>query len=392
MKHLETGLFSTAASIYHSAEVPRKLVLIGGGHVHALLLLELGRKPLAGVSITLVSDMAQAPYTGMLPGYISGAYSQAEIHIDLPRLCDFARARFIPASAHRLDLKQRKVQLAHSDSPLSADLVSINVGSLPSREGVAGADAYVIPAKPVSHLLAGWERVMETAARNISPLRIVVVGGGAGGVELALAMQSQLRNKAKLTIIHGQPNLLPGHNSYVQHILLELLRKRKLNLITGKRVVKVTANSVNLDDGQDLAADFIFWATHATPPAWLRESGLDVTAEGFVLVKSTLQTLKYPWIFAAGDVAAVENQKLPKSGVFAISMAQPLEHNLRAYLSGGLLDDYKPQRHSLSLIGTADGRAVASYGCIGGRSVLFWKWKNWIDRRFMRQFDTLPMS
>jgi selenide,water dikinase len=104
-----------------------------------------------------------------------------------------------------------------------------------------------------------------------------------------------------------------------------------------------------------------------------------------------LQAINYSWIFAAGDVAAIEGQKLPKSGVFAVRMAKPLENNLRAYLSDNSLRDYKPQRRSLSLIGTADGRAVASYGCLAGRSVLFWHWKTWIDRRFMRQFQNLPI-
>lgn len=379
-------------SIYPSLspKVPRQLVLIGGGHVHALLLLGLGKKPLPGVNVALVSDVVQAPYSGMLPGHIGGVYSQAEMHIDLPRLCYFARARFIQASACQLDLEQRKIQLAPIESSLSPDLVSINVGSVPSMKGVTGANIHAIPSKPVSHLLSGWARVKAVAAKSIRPLRIIVVGGGAGGVELALAMHSQLGSKAELTIVHGRPNLLPGHNSHVQHILLELLWKRKLNLVTGKTVIKVTSNSLSLSDGQVFDVDFVFWVTHATPPAWLRESGLDVTSEGFVRVRPTLQALKYSWIFAAGDVAAIENQKLPRSGVLAVRMARPLEHNLRAYLSGGLLTDYKPRRHSLSLIGTADGCAVASYGCLGGRSVLFWKWKNWIDRRFMRQFDPLP--
>jgi NADH dehydrogenase FAD-containing subunit len=146
-------------------------------------------------------------------------------------------------------------------------------------------------------------------------------------------------------------------------------------------------HSVRLDDGQRLAGDFIFWVTQITPPAWLGESGLDITREGFIRIKPTLQAINHPWIFAAGDAASIENQKLPKSGVFAVRMAKPLEHNLRAYLSGRLLNDYKPQRYSLSLIGTADGRAIASYSHWAARSAFFWWLKNRIDRRFMRQFQ-----
>jgi selenide,water dikinase len=221
--------------------------------------------------------------------------------------------------------------------------------------------------------------------------QIVIVGGGAGGVELALAMHSRLGYKAGFTIIHSGPQLLPGHNSGVHRIISRLLGERGIAAITNARVVEVTADSVRLDDGRCLAADFIFWVTQAAPPAWLAKSGLDTTPDGFVRTWPTLQAINYSWIFAAGDVAAIEGQKLPKSGVFAVRMAKPLENNLRAYLSDNSLADYKPQRRSLSLIGTADGRAVASYGCLAGHSVLFWHWKTWIDRRFMRQFQNLPI-
>jgi selenide,water dikinase len=170
-----------------------------------------------------------------------------------------------------------------------------------------------------------------------------------------------------------------------------LLEERGITAIMNARVVEVIADSVRLDDGRCLPADFTFWVTQTAPPAWLAESGLDTMPDGFVRIQPTLQAINYSWIFAAGDVAAIEGQKLPKSGVFAVRMAKPLENNLRAYLRGKSLRDYKPQRRSLSLIGTADGRAVASYGCLAGRSVLFQHWKTWIDRRFMRQFQNLPI-
>lgn len=164
---------------------------------------------------------------------------------------------------------------------------------------------------------------------------------------------------------------------------------RAVTVVKGRRVVEVMQDHLRLDGGQTLPADFVFWAAQAAPSLWLEESGLDTTSEGFVRVAPTLQTLSHPGIFAAGDVAAVQNRALPKSGVFAVRMAKPLERNLRAYLAGPPLSAYKPQRHSLSLIGTADRRAIASYGPWAGHSALFWRWKDWIDRRFMKQFTNL---
>jgi selenide,water dikinase len=379
---------------HSSAASPRKLILIGGGHTHVLLLRELGKKPLRNVRLTLVSDVKDAPYSGMLPGHISGIYSRAEMQIDLPRLCNLAGARFIHAKVLGLDLARKQVLLPDNVAPVEADLVSINVGGMPRMKDIVGAESWAIPAKPVPELLCGWKRALATAPGGKGTFHIVIVGGGAGGVELALAMHAQVGYKAAFTIIHGGPQLLPGHDSGVHRALTRLLEERGIAAIMKAKVVEVNVDSVRLDDGRRLPADFTFCVTQTAPPAWLAESGLDTTPDGFVRIQPTLQAINYSWVFAAGDVAAIEGQKLPKSGVFAVRMAKPLENNLRAYLSDSLLRNYKPQRRSLSLIGTADGRAIASYGCLTGRSVLFWHWKTWIDRRFMRQFQNsaLPFS
>jgi pyridine nucleotide-disulfide oxidoreductase family protein len=351
-----------------------------------LLLQKLRENPLVGVRMTLVSEFECAAYSGMLPGHISGFYREAELLIDLRHLCRLANVRFIHAKACGMNLKQRQVLLNGGAAPLAADLVSINVGGLPDMGGVEGAKSWAIPAKPVPRLLHGWASTLAAAENSTGRLRIILVGGGAGGVELALAMHSRLPH-AGFTIIHSEPQLLSGHNSRVQHIVRNLLLERNLAAITGAKVVEVMSDSVRLDDGQHLAADFVFWVTQAVPPPWLGESGLDITGEGFIRVNPTLQAINHPWIFAAGDAASIENRKLPKSGVFAVRMAKPLEHNLRACLSGGLLKDYKPQRYNLSLIGTADGRAIASYGRWAARSAFFWWLKNRIDQRFIRQFQ-----
>ena len=336
--------------------------------------------------MTLVSEFERAAYSGMLPGHISGFYQQAELLIDLRQLCRRANVQFIHAKACGMDLKQKQVLLDGVVAPLAADLVSINVGGLPDMGGVEGAKSWAIPAKPVPRLLKGWASTLAAAENSVGRLQIILVGGGAGGVELALAMRSRLQN-AEFTIIHSGPRLLPEHSSCAQRIARTLLPERNVAVITGARVIEVMPDSVRLDDGQRLRADFVFWVTQAVPPAWLGESGLDITCEGYIRVKPTLQAINHPWVFAAGDAASIENQKLPKSGVFAVRMAKPLEHNLRAYLSGRLLKNYKPQRYSLSLIGTADGRAIASYSHWAARSAFFWWIKDWIDRRFMRQFQ-----
>lgn len=364
----------------------RELVLIGGGHTHALVLHEFAKRPLQRTHITLISDVEHAPYSGMLPGHVAGFYTHDEMHIDLPRLCKRAGAHFFKASVDGLDLSSRCALVDGGWIDPVADVISINVGSTPDMHSVPGVAEWAIPSKPVPQLLAGWERLKAAAKSAARPLQVVVVGGGAGGLELALAMHSQIKGQAQFTIIHRGHHLLPGHNERVRHLLLEVLMARGITLRLEQRVTEVKADGVHLQNGDWLPADFVFWITQPTPPAWLRGSGLALTDDGFIRVKPTLQSLHHPWIFAAGDVATIEECTTPKSGVYAVRMAKPLAANLRAALDDDLPVNYQPQKSILSIIGTADGKAVASRRWLALHSRLMWRWKDWIDRRFMAQF------
>jgi len=375
----------------------RRLVLVGGGHTHALVLLALGKNPLPGSRITLVSDVESAPYSGMLPGHVAGLYGAAEMHIDLPRLCRYAGADFVSAHVNGYDPETGTLQREGSDPlDLRPDFISFNVGSAPQLDAVAGARRWAIPSKPVPELLTGWTRVREAAARMApggEPLRIVIVGGGAGGVELTLAMQSQLPGTTRFDLVHGGDHLLPGHNPRVRRLFEDLLAARGITARLGRRVVEVTGEETRLDDGSSLKSDFVFWVTQPAPPAWLRHSGLALIEKGFLRVGPTLECVGRAGIFAAGDVASIEDVPLPKSGVYAVRMAAPLEANLRAAWFGNPLVTYRPQRHILSLIGTADGRAVVSRPWLPTlHSKIAWRWKDEIDRRFMRQFETVDRS
>lgn len=372
-----------------TSQSERELVLVGGGHAHALAVRMLGLRPLAGMRVTLISESEYAPYSGMLPGHIAGFYRWADMHIDLRALCDFASVKFISARVTGLNLKQREVYCEGCD-PIRADVLSLNVGATPRLSDCPGAEQWTIPSKPVSRLLAGWEQVQAAGRETGRSLRIVIVGGGAGGVELTLAMQRQLPAHARFSLIHHGDQLLPGHNERVRATLTKLLQERGIAVRLSTRVSEVTPHSVRMDAGATIESDFVFWVTQAMPAPWVSKSGLAVTNEGFVRVAATLQSLSHSWVFAAGDAATLENCALPKSGVFAVRMAKPLVANLCAYCAGTALQPYQPQRHFLNLIGTADGKAVASRRWLAGHSRLFWHWKDWIDRRFMRQFSRLP--
>ena len=381
--------------------IVKDLVLIGGGHSHAIVLRMFGMKPLLGVRLTLITEASDTPYSGMLPGHVAGFYSHDECHIDLLRLAQFAQAQLYVDRVIGLDLETKKVLCANRP-PVAFDVLSIDIGSTPATLTVLGAAEYAIPAKPVPQLLAQWNQVVDRVADSPQqPICLGIVGGGAGGVELALSMQSHLHqilkaaqqplNNVQIHLFHSDAELMPHYSSWVRRRFQEIFTQRGIQLHLLERVSEVQPHKINCDSGLKVECDYIFWVTQASAPDWLKACGLKTDAQGFIQVHDTLQSVSHPDVFAAGDIATMVNHPRPKAGVFAVRQGKPLFQNLRRSLLEKPLKVYKPQKQYLSLIGTGDGRAIATRGAFGfGSSQLLWRWKDWIDRQFMQRFSNLP--
>ena len=380
--------------------VVKDLVLIGGGHAHVAVLKALAMDPLPGVRITLISTDESTPYSGMIPGVIAGHYRHREAHIDLFSLCQFAGAQFYRARVLGMDLENQRVEL-EGRPPAAFDLVSVNTGSTPSIGGIPGAAEFALPAKPIEGLLEGWESIVERYRSDKEKvLRLVVVGGGAGGVELALSMQYRLRKMSRdsdgptaepdVRLLTMTEAILPTHNPRVRSKFARVLRDRGIKVHSNHRVVRVGAKEVYCDPGSTVPYDVLIWVTHAVAPQWIQASGLSTDTDGFLAVNERLQSVSHPYVFAAGDVAAVLPFKRPKSGVFAVKQGPALVRNLRLVLRGEQLRPFRPQREFLSLISTGDRYAVASRGKLACEGAWVWKWKDWIDRRWMKKYQELP--
>lgn len=380
--------------------VTTDLVLIGGGHSHAIALKLFGMKPLPGVRLTLITDVSHAPYSGMLPGHVAGFYSFDETHIDLRRLARFSQAQFLRDRAIGLDLVNNKVICANRP-PVSFDYLSIDIGSTPATNSIPGASEYAIAAKPVPQFLQAWNRVVEAVTNNPKqPISITIVGGGAGGVELALNMQARLHQVLKnarqsldnltIHIVHSGADLLAGHSRWVSQRLQQILFNRGIKLHLQETVTEVLPDKVICRSGLTVECDYTFWVTQASAPSWIKESGIATDSQGFILVKDTLQSVSHPHIFAAGDIATMQHYSRPKAGVFAVRQGKPLFENLQRIILGKKLKAYIPQKYYLSLIGTGDKIAIASWSFLGWESPLLWRWKDSIDRKFMQRFSNLP--
>lgn len=382
----------------NTSPVVKDLVLIGGGHAHVTVLKRLAMKPVPGLRVTLLTRDIHTPYSGMLPGYVAGHYNYDDCHIDLGPLARFAGARLYHNRVTGLDTHNKQVTAAGRPS-IHYDLLSINIGARPGSINVPGVDQFAIAAKPIDRFLDQWNAMAERACASKDRFRIVVVGGGAGGVEVALSTLHRLRQTLRQAgddpgrldycLVTHSDGVMYSHNPAVRKRFERIFAERDICIKTGHSVVEVQSDKVVLDDGTELPADAVLWVTTAAAPGWLAEAGLAVDDAGFMRVDRNLQSLSHENIFAAGDIASLVDPR-PKSGVFAVRQGPVLAHNLAAAATGKRLKPYHPQKNFLGLISTGNKYAIASYGSWSHESAWLWRLKDWIDTRFMRKFNELP--
>jgi len=346
-------------------------------------------RPLDGVRITLVSEASSAAYSGMLPGHVAGHYTDEEIRIDLRRLCRAAGARFVAARACGLDPVAGVVELEGRPG-FSFDLVSLNTGSTPDLARVPGAAEHAIPVKPVDRFLDRLEAV--TAGQGVRS--IAMVGGGATGVEMILALRHRLGMDAghRFTLFEAGPHILPTLNPRAGGLVLRAMTDLDVEVVSGVTVSRVEDGRLCLSDGRRVSAEVIAWATGARAPDWFRDTMLGVDDRGFVRVDDTLRSVSHPSVFAAGDVASLDSASLAKAGVFAVREGPVLADNLRAALMDRPLRPYRPQRRFLNLLATGPKHAVASRGSFAAAGDWAWRWKDKIDRRFMARYADMAVT
>lgn len=391
--------FPLPVTFVQPAPAVKDLVLVGGGHAHLTVLKRFGMRPLPGVRLTLVTRTSQSPYSGMLPGLVAGHYAADDMHFDMRTLADFAGARFIHAEVTGLDPGARRI-LCRDRAPIEYDVLSLNTGSVPAQAALAAQAAWATPVKPIDAFHARWLALKTRALAATGPFAIGVVGGGAGGVELLLAVRHRLRTELAAAgrdaghlafhLVAASTELLPSHNARVRARFAQLFARQGIRVHLGERIVDFAEDAMVSATGRRFRFDEMLWVTQAAPAPWFAEAGLAVDADGCVRVDTALRSVSHPEIFAAGDCATIDGAVRPKSGVYAVRQGPFLADNLRRALAGEALRGYRPQRDALALISTGPRHAIASRGrwALGGDWV--WRWKDFIDRRFMRKFQVLP--
>jgi pyridine nucleotide-disulfide oxidoreductase family protein len=368
----------------------KRLVMLGGGHTHLHVLAAMAREPMPGVQAVLATPHPRQIYSGMLPGWIAGHYTLDECAIALEPLARAAKVELALSAAVSIDAKERTVTLADG-RVAEYDVLSVDTGATVDRDAIRGAREHGLFVRPLEHFVQLFDRVPALAADRV--LDVVVVGGGAAGFEVAMALHHRLNGaaaeRARVCLVTGDATVLPSFDANVRQRAVNALRRARITLMNQK-VVEVGPAQVQLDNGARLVCDVPLLALPTVAPPWVQRSGLALDEQGFVATTATLQSTSHPEVFAAGDVATRNDRALPKSGVFAVRAGPALALNLRRRLAGGELMPWQPRERSLYLLSCGERRAIASWGQLSAQGRWVWWWKDQIDRGFVGSFAQMP--
>jgi len=359
----------------------RRLLLLGGGHAHVRVLTDFAAAPPASVELRLVTPYRRQMYSGMVPGLVAGHYLEQDCVIPLAPLARAAGARVVWSSATALDAAARRVTLADG-STLDYDLLSIDTGAEIDRGRLAGAREHAVFVRPIEPFVRVLDDLAARAAATA--LDVVFIGGGAAGVELALAFAFRQAG-ARVALVTGGGEPLAGYPPAVMRHARRHLERRGVTVLRDA-CAEVQPGSLRLAGGARVACDAAIVATGVDAPRWLASSGLALDERGFVRTGATLQSVSHANVFAAGDVATRDDAPHPKSGVYAVRAGPPLALNLRRAAGGGDLVPYRPQRRSLNLVSCGGRRAIVSWGSVSAEGAWAWWWKDRIDRAFIARY------
>lgn len=369
----------------------RRLVLVGGGHAHVEVLRVAARAPMRGVEIALISPFARQLYSSTMPAQLREGGAEEPRAFDLVSLCKGANARFIEGSADRVVPGEHPVVYA-AGKTLECDALSLDIGSVPAALATSGVGEHAFAIRPLLCWRDLLTRIAELTRRG-GTVPCCVVGGGAAGIELALALEHRLRASGvhgRVSLVDAAQRLMPGIPERVSARVVAILAARGITIHTGESVSGVDSEGVALGDGRRVESVLTIWATGAAAPPLIGQSALPTDSDGYLLVDEMLQSTDGSPIWGAGDCVAMAHAPwAPKSGVIAVRAAPILAHNLRAAVEGGTMRRYHPQRHAMAILDTSDERGLLIWRSLTSHSRWALTLKSLIDRRFLARYSAI---
>jgi NADH dehydrogenase FAD-containing subunit len=371
----------------------KKLVFLGAGHAHLYALAAFKQAPRIDTDMHLITPFDHVVYSGMVPCMVAGHDSADDCTISIPKLLDDSNKnsaiKITYAACTGIDTVTQHLHLSNG-TVLHYDVLSLDTGSVMDKDvidaHIPGAKEHAVFLRPMEHFAKLWPQVLEHAQSRA--LRISVIGAGAAGIELAMALQHQLPH-CHISLITGPVPPATGYSANVQKRVMQALKKRNITVLQDS-VVRMDAIQLFLASGASLACDMPLLTIGGQAPSWLANTGMALDEHGYLAVNAFQQSTSHPNVFAAGDIASRVDTPHAKNGVFAVRAGVALHHNLHATLTKQPLKPHPIVQRNLNLISCGNKSAIASWGTNSAGWTLqghwIWRWKRVIDQRWLRLY------
>ena len=367
-------------------EREKMLILVGGGHTHRFLITSMIREKLENYNVLLISNYDKQFYSGMASAYMENIYSEDDFSVDLRRLCNKAGISFIEEEVLSVD-PTKKTLITSNNKTYEFDLISFDTGSDTAGKKISGAKEFSKSVKPLQNLKVIKNIIKKSVNEKLG---IVVIGAGAAGIEMSIAMRKfcdKEKNKNKISIIDSNNEIMDGYDKKIKRIVHKELNKNEIELFTNERVNCIKKDTIIMDSGKEINYGFLMLASGSVAHDLYKKSKFEVDERGYMIVNSYLQNEKYPFVFGAGDCISIkEYDYVKKVGVYAIKEAPILWENIKRAARNKELKKYVAQKEYLAIVSLGNKRGALSYHGFVLSGKIAWNLKDYIDRTFINNY------
>lgn len=367
----------------------KHLVIAGGEHAHMLTLANLHKFIEKGYKVTVIGPSPHHYYSGMGPGMLGKTYTPEEVRFATKHVVEKQGGVFRQDRVSRVDPESKTVYL-ESEQTVPYDVLSCNVGSYVPMTIVSGTDRDIFPVKPIEKLISVQKRILELISQQ--KISIGIIGGGPSAAETAGNIwrlgKYYDKNMPEIIIFSGE--IFMAHfPENVRNRIFQSLTKRGIKILEQDFVREIKTGQVTMKSGQKHHQDLILLTHGIKPYPIFQKSGLPIGTDGELLVNKYLQCTTHTEIFGGGDCVYFADQPLDKVGVYAVRENPILYHNLMASLDERDLQAFEPDGEYLLIFNMGDGTGILRKKRMVPGGKLAFIIKNYIDRRFMRKFQSI---
>lgn len=323
-------------------EQPARICILGGGFGGLYTALALSRLPWnksERPSMVLVDQRDRFVFSPLLYELVTGELQTWEIAPPFEEVLAGSGVRFHQATVGSMNLDQRQVYLTDGTT-MPYDYLVLALGGETPMDIVPGAAEYALPFREIAdayRLEEALRRVEESAADKI---RVVIVGAGYSGVELACKLADRLGDRGRIRLVDREEDILLTSTDFNRQAARKALEARKIWIDLETKVESVGPDSISLEyRGQvdPIPAEIVLWTVGTRVAPQIQDLPLKKNARGQVVVEPTLQVTAYPEVFALGDLADskdAEGQQVPATAQSAFQQADFVAWNIWASVTG----------------------------------------------------------